>query len=94
MAYLTASPTPNPDSFKFSRAGAPIIEAGLVSFSSPAEAVGHPWAEALLTLEGITNVFAVPQFLTITKRPDASWDVLFPQIERILETHLRELPAA
>ena len=84
MAPLRAHPTPNPNSLKFTLAGARFLDTGLRSFSSPEDATGDPLGSALFAVRGISNVFVVPDFVTVTKHPAAHWDQLMPSIERIL----------
>src|SRR5690606_35782143 len=87
MPNVTAHPTPNPNSLKFTLAGARFIPSGLVSFGAAEEAAGDPLGSALFAVRGIANVFIVPDFVTVTKHPAASWDQLVPSIERILTEH-------
>ena len=43
-----------------------------------------PWAKQLLQIAGVTQVFAVNNFISVTKTPEADWDVIGPQVEHIL----------
>lgn len=82
-------PTPNPDSLKFEVAGGSLAPpGGLLSARSPAEADGDPLAAALFALDGVASLLVVPTFVTITKRPEASWDALLPAAERVFAEHL------
>ena len=62
-----------------------IIDSGMLVFSSAEEASNHSLGRALFALEGIINVFALPQFLTVTKKDSASWDRLIPGIVKAIE---------
>ena len=53
----------------------------MVSASSHAEADGSKLAEHLCAYDGIDNVFIVPEFMTVTKTPTASWDDVVPVVE-------------
>jgi hypothetical protein len=33
-------------------------------------------------------VLILPQFATVTKHPDADWNALLPDVERVLNAHL------
>jgi hypothetical protein len=88
MPAIEIDATPNPNSLKFSVAGVELTGAGLESYSSPAQAAGSALGAALFRLNGVVNVFIVPQFMTVTKRPDVDWDELVPQIESVLQAHL------
>jgi hypothetical protein len=58
------------------------------AFSSPAEAAGDALGEPLFALPGVLNVLVLPAFVTVTKQPEADWNTLVPEIERILTAHL------
>lgn len=85
---VTAHPTPNPDSLKFTSDGAAFIDAGLQAYGSAREAEGNALGAALFALRGVANVFVVPQFVTVTKHPAADWDLLVPAIASVLGDHL------
>ncbi|MFT4605579.1 MAG: hypothetical protein ACI9W4_002321 [Rhodothermales bacterium] len=84
MGKITTHPTPNPNSKKITRDSGPFIAAGMESFGSAAEAAGHPLGEPLFAIEGVTNVFILPVFLTITKEPAAKWDPILKAAKLLL----------
>lgn len=84
---LTVSDTPNPHALKFV-ADVTIVEKGSLVMNSAADATGHPFAEALFELDGVRTIFAVRNFVTITKRDDVPWSGLQPQITDTLTTAL------
>lgn len=89
MPRFTFHATPNPNSLKItSSGGTSFISAGMASFNSAEEAVGHDLGAALFAIEGVANVFILPQFLTVTKHPDVRWKKLQPAIEAVLQTHV------
>ena len=82
-------PTPNPDSLKFEVSGGTLAPpGGLLSARTPDEAAPDPLAAALFALDGVASLLVVPTFVTITKRPDASWDALLRAAERVFAEHL------
>ncbi len=81
-------PTPNPDSLKFEARDTRFVDSGMVTASSVEEAADNELASRLCSIDGVSNVFILPQFLTVTKRPDADWDDLLPAIEGHLSTQL------
>lgn len=85
---ISIRPTPNPNSLMFSTSGPPFLAQGMLAFASAAEAAGNALGEALFALEGVINVFVVPDFVTVTKRPEADWEAILPAAERILADHL------
>lgn len=87
MEGFRPHPTPNPDSLKVMTTGRPFIESGMETFGSPSEAARHPLARALFMVDGVVNVFILPEFLTVTKAHGASWDDVWPAVARELERH-------
>jgi hypothetical protein len=85
MARFRSHSTPNPNSLKITRKKGPFIDSGLLTFTSPAEAASHPLAAALFRLEGVVNILILPEFLTVSKRPDRPWKPLWREIEKTLE---------
>jgi hypothetical protein len=88
MPPFTVQPTPNPNSLKFAATGRSFIESGMGAFSSADEAEGDPLGEPIFALPGVLNVLILPAFVTVTKQPDASWDTILPEVERLLAAHL------
>jgi hypothetical protein len=79
---IRADPTPNPNALKFTVG---------VSVGGPATyVVGSENAEGfvseLLDVEGVTSLFLTADFVTISKTPTSSWDVIAPQATAILES--------
>lgn len=93
MPKIQMSPTPNPDSLKFTLSKGHFIESGMESFSTPEEADAHPLGRRLFSLPGVANVFILPQFVTVTKHPAEDWDILLPKIENAITSYLQEAPA-
>ena len=73
--------TPNPNAAKFSlnrvvaSQGATYRDAA----SAPAD-----WAKRILEIPGVVQVFAVNNFISVTKRPEADWGAIATDVERIL----------
>jgi Scaffold protein Nfu/NifU N terminal len=42
------------------------------------------WAQQLLAIPGIVQLFAVNDFISVSKAPEADWSGLVPQIEAVL----------
>lgn len=43
------------------------------------------WVKQLLAIAGVTQVFTVSNFVSVNKAPDADWNAIAPQVERILK---------
>ena len=73
--------TPNPNALKFTL-NRVVAERGTTY--RDAKAAEPEWARQLLGIPGITQVFAMNDFVSVTKTPDADWGVIGPQAEQIL----------
>ncbi|MBI3087849.1 MAG: NifU N-terminal domain-containing protein [Candidatus Omnitrophica bacterium] len=91
--------TPNPNAAKFTlnrvvatqgktyrdAAAADAPSFGKTQDGGLSEVEWPPWAKALLAIPGLVQVFAVNNFISVTKSPDAEWDILVPQVEEELK---------
>jgi len=75
--------TPNPNSIKFIP-GTPVSPTGPVNFTSAKDCALSPLAEVLFKLNHIEGVFLGKDFVTITKQPDTTWNVIKPEILLLL----------
>ena len=71
-----AEQTPNPNARKFTVVGKQVVEKGSLSFNSKAEAEASPLGSALFLVVGVRSIFAVKDFVTVTKEDNADWDYL------------------
>lgn len=80
---VTPQPTPNPNAMRFQ------FEAGVFGSTSHAiseanAAAGKAWAVALFKVPGVHSLFAVNDFVTVTKANDAEWAAITPHVLDIL----------
>jgi hypothetical protein len=81
--------TPNPDALKY-----PVgyrIAAGF-NVRTAAEAAGHPFTAAVWAAGGVAAVFAVNDFVTVTRVPGAEWAPITAAVRGAVDDGL--LPAA
>ena len=82
--------TPNPNAMKFT-CTIPVIAGSSRSFTRAAAAADNPLARALFEIPGVVGVFAVNDFVTVTRAPEVGWDALAPAVEgtvgRVLAAH-------
>lgn len=83
--------TPNPNAMKFT-ATVPVIPSGTLSLTSAEAAEAHPLGRALFALNGVRVVFAVNDFVTVTKEGSADWVALAPAVEGAITTYLETQP--
>ncbi|WP_136608592.1 NifU N-terminal domain-containing protein [Paenibacillus dokdonensis] len=72
--------TPNPNSIKINT-NTTLFEGPKSTSLKSGEQTDHPLASALLSIEGIDNIFGIKDFVTISKTPDADWDTILLQVE-------------
>jgi hypothetical protein len=80
--------TPNPNAGKFT-VDRPVLE-GTASktFHSEADASANPVALALFRIEGVSSLFIVDDFITVTKTASADWTELVPRVVAAIEQTL------
>ncbi|MNW47400.1 hypothetical protein D3C74_247270 [compost metagenome] len=74
--------TPNPNSVKIN-ASETLFEGPKSTSLKVGDETEHPLAKALLSIEGVDNIFGIKDFVTVSKRPDADWDDILPQVEKV-----------
>ncbi len=78
---LVVQATPNPNAIKLTLNRTVAAQGTTYRDASTADAA---WAKELLAIEGIVQVFAINNFVSITKQPQADWETIGPSAERIL----------
>lgn len=78
---IVVQATPNPNAAKFVLNRTVATQGVTYRDAAAAEA---EWAKQLLGIPGVTQVFALNDFIAVTKQPDADWNVVGPQVERTL----------
>jgi Fe-S cluster biogenesis protein NfuA len=72
LKVVRTKETPNPNALQFVINGV-ILDNGNISFTSKEEAEGDKMAAALLDKPGVTTVFVMDNFVTVTKDDKTSW---------------------
>ena len=72
---INAEITPNPNTLKFN-VGRTLIESGSLNFPDRQKAKGVLLAETLFNVENVLGVMVGHDFVTVTKRPESSWQTL------------------
>ena len=75
-------PTPNPNAAKFIL-DKPIVEQP-TSFFNAGAAVGHPVAEELFAIPGVSSLLLLGDFVTVNKTPDAEWKEITARVKAVL----------
>ena len=80
---VSVSNTPNPNALKFT-VGADV---GGPQTHAAGSTPDDPMAAELIAIDGVTSMFATADFITLSKRPDVSWETIAPAAESILERY-------
>ncbi|MBA9088237.1 hypothetical protein FHR92_004733 [Fontibacillus solani] len=74
--------TPNPNSVKIN-ASETLFEGPKSTSLKVGDETEHPLAKALLSIKGVDNIFGIKDFVTVSKKPEADWDDILPQVEKV-----------
>jgi hypothetical protein len=85
MAAAVPSPTPNPNAMKFTL---DTVLSESFNVTSAAAASGNPFAEEVFAVGGVTTVFGVNDFVTVSRQPDAEWDPIITAVQAAAAAHL------
>ncbi len=85
---VSAEPTPNPMSVKFT-VNRMLIEKRGKTFMKKEDTAGFPLFEKIFDLvgEGIASIFCVNTFFTITQNGKIDWATAVPKIEQTVKSH-------
>lgn len=79
---ISVQGTPNPNATKFTLNR--VVATQGTTYRDAASA-GVEWARRILGIQGVTQLFALNNFVSVTKAPEADWNVVGPQIEQLLQ---------
>ncbi|RPB20045.1 HIRA-interacting protein 5, partial [Terfezia boudieri ATCC MYA-4762] len=90
--FIQTETTPNDNALKF-LPGAPLLPptcppTTTIEYLSGRTSHSSPLARKLFALDGITSVFFTPEYLTVTKAPDANWAHLKPEVFSLITEFL------
>ena len=81
---VTPTPTPNPNAMRFSLGESALTASH--AYASAEAAAGTPWAHRLFEIPGVVSLFAVNDFVTVTKEVHAGWEVIVPHVVEVLQS--------
>ena len=84
--FIQTEETPNPATLKF-LPGSEVLSAGTADFPGRESADASPLAMRLFTVPEVTAVFLGSDFVTVTKAPEADWQVLKPAVLGAIMEH-------
>jgi hypothetical protein len=92
MIEVVPEMTPNPNALKFTL-DRPAVEGRSQTFREGSDPADSPLGARIFALDGVTNVFMVSNFVSVTKEAGVPWDELAPQVIEELQTHFGDEPA-
>jgi hypothetical protein len=63
-----------------------------VTWANATDAFKHPLGKAIFAVGGVKSVFALNDFVTVTKADDADWAMLTPRLTKAIRTALEATP--
>jgi hypothetical protein len=83
---VSVTTTPNENALKFNCSQS-VLESGYKTYNDAEKAAESPVAAKIFATDGVASVFLMPDFITVTKKPEASWETIQPAtIEAIKST--------
>lgn len=83
--HIAAEITPNPNTLKFN-IGKTLVESGTLNYTDRERAKGVILAETLFELPDVLGVMIGRDFVTVTKKPEASWHTMAQPVIDSLKT--------
>ncbi|MFQ5966190.1 MAG: NifU N-terminal domain-containing protein [Acidimicrobiia bacterium] len=80
---VQAERTPNPNAMKFTVSR----DVGEPRTFVAGQEHGDPMADELLALNGVTSIFMVSDFVTISKTDEAAWSEIEPEAVEVLKRY-------
>ncbi|KAI1106749.1 HIRA-interacting protein 5 [Jackrogersella minutella] len=85
--FIQTETTPNADALKFlpnHKVVPPEFSTPFIEYLNPRSTIAPPYpsplAAQLMNIDGVTSVFYGPEFITVTKSPDANWIHIRPEV--------------
>ena len=72
---ISVSTTPNENAMKYTL-NCNAIESGHKTYANIEAAEESPVAKALFSIDGVTQVFLMADFISVTKKPEVNWSNL------------------
>lgn len=85
ITVIGIEPTPNPNALKFI-VNESFVSNGSITYNSVRDAGPDPLGAGLFRIRGVTSIFYMGDFITITKSEDASWDDIVEAAENTISS--------
>jgi hypothetical protein len=61
---------------------------GTLNLANAEAAAGNPFATAVFAVEGVQSLFGVNDFVTVTRKPGADWEIITSGVQKAAAEHL------
>ena len=82
---VSVSTTPNENAMKYTLT-CNSIESGHKTYANAKAAEDSPVAKALFAIDGVSQVFLMADFISVTKKPEVSWSNLEDSILAVIKS--------
>jgi hypothetical protein len=84
MKILSIEPTPSPNSMKLNMDQA-LPNGQTYNVNKQNQDDAPDYIKKLITIDGVTGIFQVTNFIAIERNPKADWKVILPQVREVFE---------
>src|SRR5690625_4050539 len=86
VKITSIEPTPSPHSMKIN-VSERLPDGETLNYKSTDDLTDAPtFVKQLFTIEGITNIYRVVDFITIARHPRTPWETILPEVRRVRGT--------
>ena len=82
---VSVSTTPNENAMKYTL-NCNSIESGHKTYANAEAAEDSPVAKALFAIDGVSQVFLMADFISVTKKPEVNWSNLKVSILEVIKS--------
>ena len=84
---VSVTTTPNENALKFN-CSQPILKSGYKTYNNAEQAKESLLAARIFEADGVASVFLMPDFITVTKKPEANWNIVQPEVIKAIKSTL------
>ncbi|MBI4177885.1 NifU family protein [bacterium] len=84
ITVISIEPTPNPNALKFIVSESFVPNGATVTYNSSRDAGVDPLGAGLFRIQGVTSVFYMDDFITVTKSGDVPWEDIVEEAEGLI----------
>lgn len=86
LTVINIEETPNPNAMKFVVNDVFVPGGDSITYNNPKESGHDPLGQSLFRIRGVTSVFYMHDFVTITKSEDMPWEAIVEDAETVISS--------